>query len=487
MHRPVILNPLLARDDPAARDVSRLLYRRVLRLDSRASPIVDMAASWGTSGDGLEYRFTIVNGLRWSDGRPVTAADVVATVGVVQAAGFPDTRLSAAWKGVTATVADGALVFRLPSPRSSFAATLTDLPVVPATSVAGRSLADLLSSATKPLPTSGAYHVVSSDAATIRLERSPAAVAEPSLRSLEFHLVATPDDAISAFNAGQVDAVAATTPVQRAAASRVPHTHLYDMVSLRFVDLLLNARRPGLDDPVVRHAIASTIDRSAVVQSALGGAGRPQVDAIPAGVLWITDRSGEQPNPGLSARALDAAGWTPGLGGVRLRGGQLLSYTLYVPDAQPLPKVAAAIADQLRPVGISVTVLTSPAATFLQDVIATHIFDLAIADWDNGPDPDVSEYWRSNAAPPNGVNVSGLPADPFLDRALDSLATETDAALRQAAAAQVNQRLADDAPVVFLYAPTVSLAVDDAILNVALPGAGAPDERYLLIDRWRTR
>jgi peptide/nickel transport system substrate-binding protein len=485
IHRPVALNPLLAGDDPAARDLGHLLYRRLLRLDSRALPTTDLAGTWGTSGDGLEYRFTVPPGQLWSDGSPMTVADVAASVALVQTQGFPDAHLAAAWKGVVPTIAGDSISLQLTAPRSSFATTVSDLPIVPAVAIKGRTVAELARTASRPLPTSGLYRVTSSDASIVRLEPNPRSRVQPSLRTLEFHLVATPDDAIHALSAGQVDACTAVNPQQRAAAARVAGVHLHDMLSFRFVDLLFNTHRPGFDDPVVRHAIAQAIDRDALVKSALGGAGRVQVGAIPAGVEWIVNRPTEQPDPQLSARALDAAGWVAGVGGVRTRNGEVLTYPLTVPDADPLPEVADAIAKQLQKIGVSLTVHPVPVAQFLDKVISPGAFDVAIADWDNGPDPDVSAYWRSNATPPNGFNVSGLPADPFLDRALDSLATEADTALRQAAAEKVNQRLADDTPAVFLYAPTLTLAVSDVFDQVTLPAAGSPSDRYALMDGWR--
>jgi peptide/nickel transport system substrate-binding protein len=480
------LDPLFHRVDPAVRDLGRLLYRSLLRLDDRALPTPDLAAGYTVSGDGLTYRFTLRPALRWSDGRPITVADVAATVAVVQDPAYPDAALAASWKNVAVTIVPpSTIVATLPMPRASFAASLTDLPVLPATALLHHTPAALAISAAAPLPTSGPYVVTSSDRNAVRLAVNPRADPAPSLRSVELRLEPTADAALGAFTAGSVDAVLTTTPAARATAASTPGAILHDITTFRFVDLLFNTHRPGLDDATVRHAVSGAIDRGALIAATLGGAARAQVDAIPAGIPWITNRTPEQPDPQLSRRALDAAGWREDSGGVRVRNGDPLAYVLTVPDADPLRAVARELARQLGVIGISVTIRPVPLASYEQTVLFAGQFDLALADWDSGPDPDVSSFWRSNAVPPRGANVSGEPTDLFLDQDLDALATEADIPLRQAAAEKVDQRLADDTPAVFLYAPVVTLAVGDRVDADAVPADGAPADRFDDVVRWR--
>jgi peptide/nickel transport system substrate-binding protein len=302
---------------------------------------------------------------------------------------------------------------------------------------------------------------------------------------VDLRLMTSFETAAQALAMGQVDGLLAGTPAQRSVLSRVPGVHLHDLTTFRFVDLLFNERKPGLDDPPVRRAIATAIDRRQLISGALSGDGQPQVGAIPVGIAWIAPEQQDQPAPALSARALDAAGWVEGADGVRHKGGQRLAYTVVVPDAAPLPTVAAAVGRQLQSIGIALTVNVVKPADFEPTVLTPQSFDMVIADWDNGPDPDVSSFWRSNATPPHGFNVSGAPVDLFLDRALDSLATTNDVRLRRVAAGQVDARLAEDTPAVFLYAPEVTFAVSDGIGGVSVASVGTSASRYAAIAAWR--
>jgi len=161
-----------------------------------------------------------------------------------------------------------------------------------------------------------------------------------------------------------------------------------------------------------------------------------------------------------------------------------LQLHLVVADIIPLPDVAAGVASQLAKVGISVEVTSMPIASLRQLLIGGVGYDLAIADWDSGPDPDVSSFWRSTAVPPAGLNVSGGTADPFLDESLDRLTTTTDPAMRAAAAAAVSSQLAEDLPAVFLETPEVALVVRPG-LTVMTPPAGSSASRFADISSWR--
>jgi peptide/nickel transport system substrate-binding protein len=482
----VPLDPLIGRTDPAARDLGQLLYRRLLGLDEHASPRGDLAESWGVSGDGLSYRFTLRSGLRWSDGTPLTVRDVQATVAMVDAPNFPDATLAATWHGVRLT-AEGpsTITMVLPQPRASFPALAADLPILPASALARVTAATLAKRAASAMPTSGPFRVEVADAAHVMLRPNQYASPSPRLHGIELHLARSFDEATQMLALGQVDGVVATTPTQRAVLQRLSGVRLHDTTTFRFVDLLFNERRPGLDDPAVRRAVATVVDRRQLIARALDGDARPQVDAVPLGISWIAVPQQELPSAALAGRALDAAGWSPAADGVRSKGAHRLSFRLTVPDAAPLPAVATELSRQLRAIGVAAIVNVVKPDAFESAVIVPQSFDMAVADWDNGPDPDVSSFWRSNATPPHGFNVCGGPPDPFLDRALDSLATVDDTRLRRLAAAQVDARLSEDTPAVFLYAPQVTFAVSEQVEGVALPPVGTTASRFAHVASWR--
>jgi peptide/nickel transport system substrate-binding protein len=483
---PLSLDPLVDTSDLAVHDIGQLLYRRLFELDGRAYPRPDLVQTYSISRDGLTYRMALRPRQRWSDGTLITASDVAATFAFAQTSQLADHTMAALLHGVSVAINGPQLMFTLPAPRASFLATLTELPILPLGALAPAERSARESHPSVAMPTSGAYRVGATSASMLTLEGNRYASPEPKLGKAVFMLYPSFDAAARAFAAGTVDAVLATTPSQREQLLSVSGAVAHDITTFGFVDLLFNETVPGLDDAVVRHVISAAIDRGRILQLALDGAdGMAEVGAISDGLPWVVTKDPQaSTSVGAAAAALAQDGWQPAPDGVRARGDQSLSFTLSVPDAAPLPAVASEVRSQLMQIGIALTVRLVAPLSFVTASLDTHAFQLALGDWEAGPDPDVSTFWRSNAEPPLGFNVSGGAVDPFLDQALDDLAATSDPQARIAAANMVTADLASDAPAAFLYTPEVAYVVRATAVRVVVPAAGSSGARFADITNW---
>jgi peptide/nickel transport system substrate-binding protein len=357
-------------------------------------------------------------GLEWSDGTPITAEDVIATARFALAPRASDPNLATALHGVKVTASGSTITFVLAAPRASFAATLTQMPILPLGELSGPAMLSAETHPTTPLPTSGPYDVESAAALAIVLQPNPHAPVHPIIKSYALRLFVKFGDAAYAFSQGSINALLATTPDELAALLRVKGAQSDTVTTPGFVDLMFNEREPALASSVVRHAIGIAINRSAVVAGALDGrSGVMQTGPFSAGIPWVGPPAVEAISPTVATSVLQANGWIPGPDGVRVKGSTRLAFTLAVPDISPLPQVAHEVAAQLTAIGVQVTVDTVPPASFLTGTLDSGHFQLAIDAWNPVPDPDVSAFWRSNAVPPHGYNVSAGTADPFLDAA----------------------------------------------------------------------
>jgi peptide/nickel transport system substrate-binding protein len=483
--RPMSLNPLVDTSDPAVVDVGHLLYRSLLKLNQDGYPAADLATSYGVSSNGLIYEVVLPPNVQWSNGAPITVADVVATVRFALSADASAPTLATALRGVKVTGSGSTVTFALPAPRASFAATLTQMPILPLGGLTAPELVAAAMHPTLPLPTSGPYDVQSAAALAVVLQPNPHAPVRPNIKSYELRLFVTFADAAYAFSQGSIGALLATTPGDLASLLTVKGAQAESMTTPEFADLMFNERVPGLADSVVRHAIGIAINRSAVVAGALDGRGGViQTGPFSAGLPWVGPAAIEAISPEVAASVLQANGWVMGADGTRHKESTQLAYTLAVPDISPLPVVAREVAAQLAPIGVRVTVSTVAPRSFLSGTLASGHFQLAMDVWNPVPDPDVSAFWRSNAAPPHGYNVSAGTPDPFLDAALDMLAESSNRAARISAAAQVAALIADDAPAVFLYTPKVSVVFRSPAPTAPMPSIGPESARYDDIASW---
>jgi peptide/nickel transport system substrate-binding protein len=338
---------------------------------------------------------------------------------------------------------------------------------------------------TLPLPTSGPYDVQSTAALAIDLQPNPYAAVRPIIKSYELRLFVTFADAAYAFSHGSVGALLASNPEELTTLLSVKGAQAETVTTPEFVDLMFNERVPALADSVVRHAIGVAINRSAVVAGALDSRGGViQTGPFSAGIPWVGPAATEAISPTVAVSVLQANGWVAGADGVRHQGSLQLAFTLAVPNINPLPTVAHEVANQLAAIGVRVTVSAVTPQTFLTGTLDSGQFQLAIDAWNPVPDPDVSAFWRSNAAPPHGYNVSGGTADPFLDAALDMLAESPGRAARLSAAAQVAALVADDAPAIFLYTPRVTVVFRSPAPTAPMPSVGPESARYDDIAAW---
>lgn len=483
--RPMSLNPLVDAADPAVVDVGHLLYRSLLKLNTSGYPTTDLAESYAVSSNGLVYTVVLRPDTRWSNGAPITVADVVATDAFALSPLARDPTLVTALRGVKVAARFSTISFTLPAPRASFAATLTQLPILPLGGLTAAQLHAAGTHPTAPMPTSGPYDVQSTAALTVVLQPNPHAAIRPSIKSYELRLFVTFADAAYAFSQGTINALLASTPEELSTLLADKGAQAESMTTPDFVDLMFNERVPALAESVVRHAIGIAINREALVAGALGGhGGEIQTSPFSAGIPWVGPPAIEAISPTVAEAVLQANGWIPGADGIRQSGATRLAFTLAVPNINPLPVVAREVASQLATIGVHVTVDLVLPQTFLSGTLESGHFQLAIDSWNPVPDPDVSAFWRSNATPPHGYNVSAGAPDPFLDAALDMLAESPVKAMRVSAAAQVAALIADDAPAVFLYTPRISMVFRSPAPTAPIPSIGPESARYDDLASW---
>jgi ABC-type transport system substrate-binding protein len=257
------------------------------------------------------------------------------------------------------------------------------------------------------------------------------------------------------------------------------------IVTYDFVELLLNEQAVPLDSLPVRQAVAAAVNRHQLIKDDLAGLGVPQYGPLPDSIAWASSSTPAPGELGSAASILKAAGWLRSpTSHLWEKQGQPLRVTLDVPDLEPLPTAAAGVASQLDDAGFLVTLKTVPEGSFLTDTLAKEQFQVALVGFDNGPDPDLTSLWRSGVEPGQSLNFSQSTPDPYLNHALDALASAAAPAARQSAYREVAKRLVADLPAVFLYTPVAIYVHLNSVHVPGIPPSGDPAQRFRNVADW---
>lgn len=433
-----LLDPQLATSSAEAR-LAAALHAGLTRLAADgATPLPDLAASWSRDGAGREWRFRLRNGLRWSDGSPLTAADFLASWERLAdpATGAPYRAWLDGGEWSSALGEDGGeeLRIRFDRARPWFAEAAALWPLAPIPP-GQRELPP--GTQAEPFVSSGPYRLAARRVRDrVRAERNPHYwdAGRPHFGTLDFLAVDAPFTALNLFLAGEADY--APTPPRLAAPRLLAERADAFRPSPAFaaVFLRLNLADPLTADPDLRRALALAVDREALA-AALGGlrpAARGLVPPLVAGWRPLPDPLLHDP----SAARGHLERW-------RARGGGPAP-ELLVPAGEFGRDLAAVLVEQWRrTLGLEVRVLGLEGREARAAERAGE-YQLARSSWvGDYLDPETFlAIFRSGD--PN--NRTGF-ADPEFDALLDAAAAASDPAVRLGLLARAERRLLESAAV----------------------------------------
>ena len=191
--------------------------------------------------------------------------------------------------------------------------------------------------------------------------------------------------------------------------------------------------------------------------------------------------------PAAATKALQDAGWTMNLQtGVLEKGGRSFHVHLATTDAYPYKQVSESVQAQLRQIGVLVEIDPVPASVLVSKYLIGKQFQLALADFENGSDPDQSSLWHSGATPDslNFTSQDRLPKQALIDKDLEDGITKTDLISRRASYADFQDLMADAAPAIFLFEPHYTYVVSRRVRGVHTNPVIEPVDRFEYVTDW---
>ncbi|MGF7033287.1 peptide/nickel transport system substrate-binding protein [Paenibacillus mucilaginosus] len=337
---------------------SPLFQSTLLKRDADLKIVNDLAESYETGGGGRVWTVKLRRDVRFSDGKPLTAADVKYTFDTAAKSGAA---LDLGNLQETAAPDDYTVVFTLKEPQSTFVGMLVSTGIVPK-HAHGPAYGE------RPVG-SGPYKLVQWDKGQqLIAELNPEYYgAKPPFKKLTF-LFLNEDAAFAAAKAGQADIVSVPPAFSKGlpAGMRLEAVHSVDNRGILFPFVKSGGRTPegypiGNDvtaDPAIRQAVNKALDRKALVEGILEGYGTPAY-TLNDGLPWFNKEAvvadGDLPG---ARKLLETAGWQDSDGdGVREKGGLKAEFPLLYPSGDVTRQsLAIASADMLKGLGVRITV-----------------------------------------------------------------------------------------------------------------------------------
>ncbi|TDC54603.1 ABC transporter substrate-binding protein [Jiangella ureilytica] len=311
----------------------------------------ELAESWEPNADTTEWTFTLREGVEYSDGTAVTAADVVASFERVLAGEGP---LAGNFGGYTVAAPDeSTVVFTSPTPDAAFLGKISSFFVTPQGAAEEGFFQDPIGS--------GPFVVESFEpGASLQLAPNPGYWdGEPTLDTLEFQSIPEVAARMTALQTGEVDVTWSMPDDQIAALKSDSDLTVENVPSPGVITMWMNSSTPALQDPAVRRALWQAVDFESIIGSLYPETGSPADSVISPAVLGYAPQEPVPYDPEAAKAALDAAGFDYENTVIRWQFSQANFRNL----------VDAVVSD-LAEIGVTVEPLEKEQAVFLEDLLA---------------------------------------------------------------------------------------------------------------------
>ena len=454
------LIPTITGDGPS-HTVGDQIYSGLVTFDKDLNPVGELAQSWEFSRDCRDLTFRLRPGVKWHDGRPFTADDVVFTWQTIV-----DPKTPSPYKSEYALVesvrAEGADVVRVHYSQP-FAKALTNwgtwmLPRhLLETYVREGRIREAPQNWTAPVGT-GPYRFkeLRSGEKIVLVSNPDYWEGRPYISRIVYRIIPSQATTFLELKAKGVDATALTALQY----SRQTDYRAFQRAYTKFrhpgngyTYLGFNLKDSRFADRRVRQAFAYAINKREVIEGVRLGLAREATGPYKPGTWVYTDKVKTYPFDMEKARRLLAeAGWKErNADGLLIKDGKPFTFELLTNQGNDeRKKIAEIVQAQLRELGVTVEIRPLEWAALLKEYIKKRKFEAIVLGWGIGIDPDQYVVWHSSQTGPDQLNHISY-ANPEVDRLLEAGRTSCVQSERVKSYHQLQEVLADDLPLVFLY------------------------------------
>jgi peptide/nickel transport system substrate-binding protein len=458
-----------------------LLFLPLLRLGPDLDYQPALAEAWEIIDDTAAV-FRLRRDVRWHDGLPTTALDVVFTFERVKdpATTYPNTDFFAQW--TRAEAVDSFTVRFSFDAHAEPLAGVPFLPIMPAHLLASVPPAEMRQARFNRQPVgNGPFRFVEYRANDRWIfeanpDFSPSLGGRPYVDRIVWRVVPDNTAQVAEITAATTDMILTPPSAEYPQLIRQPGMRGLERPSRQFAMIIWNGRAGALGDARVRHALTLAIDRAQIVQTLRAGYGEVAVGPLTP-YHWAFDR-GLQPLPfdqDSARRALRAAGLEDrnGDGLVDLPDGRPFQIELKHAAGSAINRdMAEMIRSNLAAVGVRVVTRATDGATMQQDVLSPQRnFEAVILAWNSAIRPSLRNTFHS--AERERMFGFASYANPRADELMDRADIARNRAEAAPIYAELQRILRDEQPWTFLYYFSDLVVLRDRLQNVQMDIRGA--------------
>ncbi len=462
--------------DGASHEIGDLIYSGLVKRDQHLTIVGDLAESWTFSRDCLQLTFRLKPNARWHDGRPFTADDVVFTYRTMVHPKTP-TAYREDFKAVEAIEAVDAHTVQVRYGRpyakalQSWGTWMLPRHLLEPYVTEGR-LREAPQNRSAPVGT-GPYRFVEwRTGERVVVTADPQYYGgRPYIGRRVYRIIPSQATIFLELKARGVD-VANLTALQFRRQTEYPAFRKayqkFRYPSNAYTYLGFNLKDPRFADVRVRRAFAHAIDKRALIEGVRMGLAREATGPYKPGTWAYNGNVRTYPyDPAEARRLLAEAGWKErNADGLLVKDGRPFTFTLMTNQGNDeRRKVAEIIQASLRELGVGVDIRVLEWASFIKEYIKKRRFEAIVLGWGIGPDPDQYEIWHSSKTGPDELNHISY-ANPEVDALLERGRASCFEAERKRYYDRLQEILAEDLPIVFLYFPDALPAVASRVRGI---------------------